>query len=351
MKPILDFSVWHSIKSAWRDCFTAFLILLACLLAGAAQAATRPNFVFVLLDDMELAPVGSMRWTKNLIRNQGTEFQRAYLAVPLCSPSRASILTGKYPQNTHVFTNYGHNDFYANGDDASTIAVWLKRVGYRTSLIGKYMNNYPSPASKTYIPPGWDNWQARYAGTPYDGQYNYKMKENGVLTSYGSASSDYSTDVYRNKAVAFVKDAMARQTPFFLYLGLHTPHSPFVPAPRDAALFPTVKAPRPRSFNEADVSDKPAYVRNRPRLTTSQISTIDKGYRNRVRMVQAADKAVKALIDALTAGGQYANTYSSLRPTMVGSWGRTASQGPRGRPTRKCCAWRSLCAAPACRPG
>ena len=290
-------------------------VLISTLLIGLfgicnhAMAAVRPNIVFVLMDDMEVAPVNYMNWTKTLVRDQGTEFEHAYFAVPLCAPSRASILTGKYPQNTHVFTNRGHPDFYANSGDVSTIAVWLKRVGYRTSLIGKYMNNYPSPVSNTYIPPGWDNWQVRYAGTPYDGQYNYKMNENGALTSYGSSASEYSTDVYRNKAVAFVNDALARGTPFFLYLGLHAPHSPFVPAPRHAALFPSVQAPRPASFNEADVSDKPSYVRNRPLLTPTQIATLDSSYRNRVRMLQSADEAVKAIIDTLSAAGQYQNTY------------------------------------------
>ena len=91
------------------------LLLIQGLLYSHAAAAARPNIVFVMMDDMEVSPVGYMNSTKTLIRNQGTEFERAYFAVPLCAPSRASILTGKYPQNTHVFTNRGHIDFYANG--------------------------------------------------------------------------------------------------------------------------------------------------------------------------------------------------------------------------------------------
>ncbi|MGD9508329.1 MAG: sulfatase [Geminicoccaceae bacterium] len=276
---------------------------------AAAQDAAKPNIVFILLDDLEVSPVGYMNWTKTLVRNQGTEFQKAYLSVPLCGPSRAGIVSGKYPQNSSVYGNSGHTSFRTAVQDVSTMATWLHDAGYRTSMVGKYMNNYPKPEVTTYIPPGWDDWHVRYAGDPYDGQYKYKLNENGVLKSYGSKSTDYSTDLYRARAVTFVRDSIARQTPFFLYFAPHAPHSPFVPAPRDAELFPKLKALRSPSFNEADVSDKPAYVANRPLLTGSQVTTVDTAYRNRVRMVQAVDKAVKAIIDALVAGGQFENTY------------------------------------------
>lgn len=297
--------------------FHNFIVLLCSILSwicfGAirpAEAQTRkPNIVFILLDDLDVAPIGYMNWTKTLVRNQGAEFQRGYLSVPLCGPSRAGIISGKYPQNSKVYGNSGHTSFRTAGQDVSTVATWLHDAGYRTSLVGKYMNNYPRPEATTYIPPGWDDWHVRYAGNPYDGEYNYNLNENGVLTSYGAKSTDYATDVYRARAVTFIKDAMARQTPFFLYLGLHAPHNPFVPAARDASLFPTVNAPRPPSFNEADVSDKPAYVAKLPLLTSTKITTIDTNFRNRVRMLQAADKAVKTIIDTLTTGGQYENTY------------------------------------------
>src|SRR4051812_21099142 len=64
---------------------------------AAGEAKSRPNIIFVLVDDMEAVPLSYMYSTKTLIRQQGAHFTSAYFAVPLCAPSRATILTGKYP--------------------------------------------------------------------------------------------------------------------------------------------------------------------------------------------------------------------------------------------------------------
>jgi arylsulfatase A-like enzyme len=81
------------------------------------------------------------------------------VTTALCAPSRGSILTGQYAHNHRLIYNAppdgGFPSFHG---DASTIAVWLKAGGYRTALLGKYLNGYPHGAAQTYVPPGWDEW-------------------------------------------------------------------------------------------------------------------------------------------------------------------------------------------------
>ncbi|MGD9510237.1 MAG: sulfatase [Geminicoccaceae bacterium] len=293
--------------------FSSFLFLsiliFPALFCSLPSALARPNFVLVLTDDMEVAPVGYMYRTKSLIRAQGAEFQRAYAASPLCAPARATILTGRYPQNTGVRRN-SHKAYYEQGNPARSLPVWLHGAGYRTALIGKYMNGYPAPDTLPYIPPGWDVWSVRHRAQPdYDGQYNYWLNENGKSVYYGNRPEHYATDVYRKKAVAFIRETVTQDAPFFLELAVHAPHTPFVPARRHASQFPTARAPRPASFNEADVSDKPAYIRDLRRLDPAAVATIDAGFRNRLRMLKAVDEAIKAIVDALATAGQLDNTY------------------------------------------
>ena len=125
-------------------------------------------------------------------------------------------------------------------------------------FVGKYINEYPAPAAATYIPPGWDYWVARLGETEHETslsstEFDYDLNDNGSVVYHGSAADDYATDVYREKAVGFIKQAVADRVPFFLELATHAPHWPATPAPRDAALFPTLTSPRVPSFNETDV--------------------------------------------------------------------------------------------------
>src|SRR6185503_11535709 len=95
---------------------------------------------------------------------QGLLFPNYFDSVSLCCPSRTTILRGQYVHNHGVLTNRppfgGYGTFLANGLEASTIAVWLQEVGYRTALFGKYLNGYPDrddpSVPKTHVPPGWN---------------------------------------------------------------------------------------------------------------------------------------------------------------------------------------------------
>ncbi len=176
---------------------------------------------------------------------------------------------------------------------------------------------------QTYIPPGWDEWDSPTEGQAppdpqcktnqgFDGpysEYNYWMNENGTIVPYKCQPSDYMVDVLSDKANTFIQHAASEHKPFFLYLATYAPHQPATPAPRHATLFQDVKAPRPPSFNEPDVSDKPDYIKNRPLLTPAQINAIDELYRNRLRSLQSVDEMVARLVDTLQTTGQLDNTY------------------------------------------
>lgn len=132
-----------------------------------------PNVVLILTDDQRWDTVSEMPTVMSDLAGRGITFERGYVSNPLCCPSRASILTGLYSHSTGVYTNQAraHGGFAAF-DDRSTIATWLDEAGYRTALIGKYLNGYEGP----YVPPGWDRWFATYLNGAY---YDYLRPTTG----------------------------------------------------------------------------------------------------------------------------------------------------------------------------
>jgi arylsulfatase A-like enzyme len=257
----------------------------------------RPNIVLILTDDETLESVAKMPYLSS--RTDWSTFDNAFENVSLCCPSRASILTGQYDTHTGVLDNTGAHDG-RKLNEANTLPVWLHRVGYRTALIGKYLNGYPWTRGN-YIPPGWDDWHA-FLTPPGVNYFGYKLNENGVVHSYDAATADYSTDVLASKAVNFVQSA---PTPFFLYFAPHAPHPPFIPAPRHAGVYATAPVRHSPNFNEADVSDKPAFIR---RLGLRDAARMDRDRRHQWEMMLAVDEGIKKIDAALAARGQLGNT-------------------------------------------
>ncbi|MEU8798992.1 sulfatase [Spirillospora sp. NPDC048819] len=260
------------------------------------KAPKKPNVVFILTDDLSWNLVAHMPQVLRM-QKEGLTFRNFLVADSLCCTSRATIFTGKYPHSTGVRTNFppdgGFQVFKAKGNEQASFAPFLEKAGYRTALLGKYMNGYhpndTQGGTTPYIPPGWTEWYV--AGNGY-GEYNYKLNENGNLVHYGQKPQDYLTDVLAAKGVDFIKRASGKSQPFFIEISTFAPHGPFVSAPRHAGLFGDLKAPRPASFNEADLRDKPSWLRSRPKLRAPAVSRIDAGFRDRVRMVQAVDEMV-----------------------------------------------------------
>ena len=274
----------------------------------------RPNIVVILVDDLEvnLGTTDFLPKINELLIDQGLSFGQFFTPTTVCCPSRITFLRGQYTHNHQVYMNTppegSFQKFNILGSEASTIATWLQAAGYRTGFMGKYMNHYPFPENKTYIPPGWTEWYVPAKGKPYTG-FGYTLNENGTLIEYQEDPEDYMTDVLAQKADRFIRSSLEDTNPFFLFVSTFAPHEPYIPAPRHAGEFLDIRAPRTASFNEADVSDKPSGIRYDPLLTEEEIQDIDDVYRLRVQSMQAVDEMIEALITTLEDLSILENTY------------------------------------------
>lgn len=281
--------------------------------ADGPPAAGPPNIVFILTDDLNREVYSHMPRLKALMDDRGTSFHQHLLNISLCCPSRTAILRGQYAHNTRIFGNNppngGFEAFYAAGSEADTLPVWMAAAGYRTALFGKYLNGYPHTAPDShYIPPGWTHWASPNAGMPYE-EYGYTLNVDGSDEPHADAPEDYGVDVIGDKTVAFIRQAVADHVPFYAHLTPYAPHAPATPPDRYQGDFPDEIAPRTASFNEADVSDKPAWLAGKPLLTDNQIGKIDMLYRKRLRSMEAVEDLVQRVVDVLTETGQLDNTY------------------------------------------
>jgi N-acetylglucosamine-6-sulfatase len=270
-----------------------------------------PNIVFILTDDLSMDLLPYMPQVQGL-QADGMSFNNYFVSDSLCCPSRSSIFTGEFPHDTGVFTNAGPfgglRAFYNHGDETRTFNIALQRAGYRTAMMGKYINGYlqrRSPIAATAVPPGWSEWAV--AGWGYR-EFNYSLNIDGTVYHFGHRPQDYLTDVIARRGVRFINRSAAMGTPFFLELSTFAPHTPYVPAPRDAHLFPGLMAPRPPSFDVLP-ANPPSWLAGHPPLTPHQIYRIDRAFRRRVQAVQAVGDMISQVRSALRADGLANDTY------------------------------------------
>jgi N-acetylglucosamine-6-sulfatase len=275
-------------------------------LVGPASARSRPSIVLVVTDDQTWNTLWAMPTVQRRLVAHGVTFKNAFVVNSMCCPSRASILTGQYSHSTGVYTNNNrhHGGFRAfRSHEGSTIATWLQSAGYRTALVGKYLNDYEFAAKSGYVPRGWSRW---VAFAERNGQYyDYDLSVDGRIHHYGSSASDYSTDVLSTYAVDFIRRARG---PLFLYFAPFAPHGVPEPAPRDETRFSGLRPYRPPNFNERDVSDKPRWLKALPLLSSYQISHLDRFRRRAIASLLAVDDAVRAIIRALRASRRLGHT-------------------------------------------
>jgi N-acetylglucosamine-6-sulfatase len=272
----------------------------------------KPNIVFILADDMRKDDLKYMPKTRNLLKAKGMSFQNAFVSNALCCPARATIMRGQYTHNTGVWTNGGSiggwQAYKSNGNEQDNVATRLDAAGYRTGLFGKYLNGYRQTTGR---PPGWDRWFAHVNGIGY---YDYQINHDGTTRHYGSTSSAYETRVMARHAMTFIGTSANAGVPFFAYVSPYAPHNARmqgapVPAPRDRHAYDGLKASRLPSFNERDVSEKPSWIRQLPRLSDAKKADIDKRHEKRAESLQAVDDLVAGVVGKLRAKGVMGNTY------------------------------------------
>jgi N-acetylglucosamine-6-sulfatase len=245
----------------------------------------------------------------SLLADQGTSFEEAFVSHPVCCPSRATILTGLYDHNHDVLSNQypsgSFQKFLSEGHEENSIAVGLQEEGYRTGFFGKYLNGYAA-GDPTHVPPGWDEW---YGKLDEQKLYDYAINENGEEVSYGNEEGDFYTDVLSGQATDFVGRAAPEDQPFFAYVAPTAPHGPATPAERHEGAFAEEEVPRPPSYDEEDVSDKPSPIAAAEPISEEEAAEIDDYYRQRLESMLAVDEMVGSLVDELEAAGELENTY------------------------------------------
>lgn len=274
-----------------------------------ADRDPRWNFVVILTDDQSfdslphVPPV--MPYLQAAIADPDghwVEFRNGYVNTPLCCPSRATLLTGRYAHEHGVQTN---DDGHLL-DEGSTIASWLDEAGYHTGLVGKYLNQYPF-GRDPFVPEGWDRWWGKEHGDAANLYYGHTLIEQGIPTTYGDAPGGYATDLFADRAVEFIREA-PMDRPFLLWFAPTAPHPPWVSAPRHAGRYATMPVTPPSSVGEVDVADKPAWVRALPALDPAARAELRDQRRRSFEALLAVDDAVREVVDALEARGDLDRT-------------------------------------------
>ena len=295
----------------------ALLIALALLAVGpaaAAVAAPRPNVVLFVTDDQTLAQYNerSMPRTQRLLGNEGTTFTDAVVTTPLCCPSRATMITGQYGHNNGVLRN-NYGDLRAKDN---TLPVWLRRAGYTTAHVGKYMNQYAESVNPDSEPaPGWDEWHSVITPRYYD----YELMVNGRTKRFGVAPEDYLDRVQTERSTELVDNYAPRRKPFYLQLDHYAPHISIgevqgrcsdaaVPDPLDADRFADEPLPTSPNFNESDVSDKPSFIQELPLLEEPEIDGERRLNGCALASLASVDRSVAAVHRAVKRAGELDET-------------------------------------------
>lgn len=298
---------------------TILLVLtgMAALTGGTAGGGTgaaaqsRPNVVVIMVDDMSVYAL-STRQRALAARRTGHDLRQQGRVVLVVLPSRATFMTGQYAHNHGVLSNEPPDGGYAKLPAAETLPVWPSRSGYQTGHVGKYLNGY-GRTNPTAIPPGWAEWYGSVDPSTYR-MWGYTLNEDGVLLTYGSPDVEdpalYQTDVYAGKAVDYIRRKAPADQPFFLSFAPLAPHGEGAaggdlsqrnprPALGHLGALDDVTLPKPPSFDEADVSDKPAGVRNRPRIgAAAQARMQNVVLKGRLESLLSVDEAAGAIVAA-----------------------------------------------------
>jgi len=235
----------------------ASLAMPGCVV-GSERAARRANIVFILTDDQryDVMSCAGHPWLKtpnmDRLAKEGVLFQNAFVTTSLCSPSRASFLTGCYAHTHEVFMNNGK---YPN-PSIPTFPQLLRKAGYQTAFIGKWHMGRPdSPRS------GFDHWVS------FSGQGRYD-KNKLIVDGKTVRSEVYITDELTNYAVRFLKSK--HNKPFMLYLSHKAVHAPFKPAKRHENLYSDIEIKSQHNPSD-NLATKPEWGRKMDKNWKSQI--------------------------------------------------------------------------------
>jgi N-acetylglucosamine-6-sulfatase len=273
----------------------------------AAGTTERPNVVLILTDDQRAGTVRYMPNVTRLLAQRGTTYTQAEVPTSLCCPSRSTILTGLYAHTSRLFGNGdvggarygGWRRFHRLGLEDRTMAPALKARGYRTALIGKYLNYFGKFSPPGYVPPGWDTFATFMSG--HGSYYSYRLSDG---THYGTEPQDYSTDVLAARATQFISSTPADQ-PLFLYFAPFGPHAPYKPAPRDLGSLDGQLAQYTAPTLNQPLKTMPRWMRLRQHFGQADV---DLTRQRQLEALGSIDDAVGSIVQALQATGRDRDT-------------------------------------------
>lgn len=341
----------------------AALALFAASPATAKQE--RPNILVVMTDDMAASDIEHLPNVRRLLAREGTTFEDAITSFPLCCPSRATFITGQYSHNHGVIGNFNPYGWYGMRNRANTLPAWLQDAGYETAMVGKWLNGYGAKDGHGEVPRGWDTWRGLLDVSAYD-YHNYVMNRDGKLKSWGDADfarklvefgniqvipgpqsaatvfakrdevfgpppysywgaedpDEYSPDVTGEITEGLIRDGTRSEDPFFVWWSVAAPHREDVattlmnrpgpdlrPPRRYADDVAGLELPRPPSFNEEDISDKPSNLQNTaPSMSEDQIASLEEDYQGRIGSLLAVDDHIKKMVRILEKAGELDET-------------------------------------------
>ena len=267
-------------------CFFALLLLTSIASSGFSQGVRKPNIIFILADDLGYGDLSSYG-AKDLKTPQldamaeaGMKFRYFYANSPVCSPTRAALMTGRYPDLVGVpgvIRTHKDNNWGALSPQARMLPSMLKQGGYHTAIVGKWHLGLESP--DTPVERGFDFFHG-FLGDMMDDYYTHLRHNNNYmrLNARTIDPQGHATDLFSQWAIDYLASRKGKPQPFFLYLAYNAPHDPVQP---------------PDKWLEKVKRREPGISDQRARL---------------VALIEHLDDGIGRVISALKTNGQDQNT-------------------------------------------
>ena len=267
-----------------------------------------PNFVFLINDDQDLTLGGITPMSRTLAFMQdGVYLKNFFVNTPICCPSRATLVSGRYPHNFVssdgsgcMKMNVTIPEFYN-----FTFPVYLKEFGYTVGAYGKLLNPDGTPACERDPMPGYDDFLLMCNSNRY---FNVSLVNTTDKYFTGFQPEDYLTSIIGNASVKFVQRALDENKPFFVYIGPHAPHYPATPAPWYEDMFPIIQPPLTPNYNYT-AKDHHFILRQQKHLDGYEAELITDLYRDRWRTLLSVDDLLMDVVNVIKDHSALDNTY------------------------------------------
>jgi len=287
-------------------CLTLLMWVIACGINLNAAGRSLPNMLVILVDDLGYGDLSSYG-AKDLetphidsLVQSGLRWDRFYANCPVCSPTRAALLSGRYPDlvgvpgviRTHAKDNWGYLD-----PKATLLPQMLSKAGYHTAIVGKWHLGLESPNTPTER--GFDFFHG-FLGDMMDDYYHHRRHGQHYMRRNKEPihPEGHATDLFTLWASEYITERKDHDQPFFLYLAYNAPHTPIQPPD---AWFQRVKA------REPGITDRRAKL---------------------VALIEHLDAGIGEVIDALKESGQLDDTLIIFTSDNGGQLNVGAQCGP-----------------------